>query len=296
MALKADDYTGVHTALVTPFSEDGSQVDHVSLERLINFQMESGASGIVPCGSTGEAAALSESEFREVVATSVKSAQGKVPVTVGVTSNVTWKVVEQAKQIEELGADAVLLVVPFYNKPTQQGIIEHFRAVREAVSLPIVAYNVPSRTGTNMLPETVKTLADEDLVIALKEASGSMDQWLDLAAAVGEKISLLSGEDALIYSCVSTGGKGTISASANIIPKELSEIVCRALAQESNVAYQLQLKVLPLIRLMFAEPNPMPVKAALASKGIIASSTLRGPLRAVKNETLKSVQHALEVL
>lgn len=286
---------GVHTAIVTPFTADASAVDYDSLSSLLAYQLENGVSGIVVCGSTGEAAALSAEEFHKVIEFVVKEVGGRVPVTAGLNANVTWKAIEQVELVQSVGVDAVLVVIPFYNKPTQDGIVEHFESIYKSTSLPLIAYNVPGRTGTNLLPVTLERLVEKKLIIGLKEASGSMDQWLDMALQVGDCVNMLSGEDSLVHAAMASRGKGTISASANIIPKSMVEITSLALEGKFEAAFDAQMFALPVIRAMFMETNPVPVKAALALRGVIAHPTTRLPLVPAAEKTVAKISELLKL-
>lgn len=280
---------GTITPLVTPFSKDGS-VDFKSLEKLFEFQVSNGVKSFVPCGSTGEAAMLSDEEYRSVI-TRVKELCGNeygcIP---GIGQSATNKACDAANFAAKIKADAVLLVTPPYVKPTQAGILEHFRQVKSASKLPIVAYNIPGRSGANMLPTTIAQLVNEGLIIGLKDSTGSIEQLLDTVKLIGNSIAILSGEDSLIHAIMACGGVGTISATANIIPDKIVELTNKFLDGESKVAFKVQLEVLPIIRLMFIETNPIVVKAALAEQGIISSPTVRLPLTPAQETTVQKVR------
>jgi 4-hydroxy-tetrahydrodipicolinate synthase len=285
---------GVYTALATPFLEDSKSIDRESLKRLISFQLSAGVSGLVIAGSTGEAATLNDEEYQQLVEYSVGEVKGRCPVIAGINANNTERGVMLAQMAERAGADGILLVVPFYNKPSQDGIIAHFRAIKDAISLPIVAYNVPGRTVTNMLPATVAKLAEENLIVGLKDATGSMDQMLETVRLCGDKIAILSGEDSLLYSCLAVSGKGMISATANVIPEVFVSIHKNFMMGNLKDALAAQLKVLPIVNAMFLESNPVPVKAALMLKGIIKSDSVRLPLLPAQDRTIQALKEIFQ--
>lgn len=276
-------FRGVFTALVTPFSSDGSTVDFESLERLVAFQQRAGIDGYVVCGSTGEAATLSDAEYEELVK-KARSLIPEKPVVAGISVSSTTKAVEMAKVIEKLGCDGVLLATPPYNKPSQAGIVEHFKQVRGATTLPIVAYNIPSRSGVSIEAETLAALSRDGIIAGVKESSGSVDTFIDVRMAVEETCSVLSGEDSLFLGTLACGGQGIISASANVLPREF-QTVWQAWKEGANhVATEAQLAMVTKIRLLFRETNPVPVKAALARLGIINSAAVRLPLVPLSDE------------
>lgn len=286
MAIVSGDLCGTFTALATPFSSDGLDVDYVSLGQLIEFQLGAGVNGLVVCGSTGEAATLSAAEYAEVLKQAVSIVRGRVPCIAGVGSSSTAVAVSMAKAAQESGCDAVLVSTPPYNKPSQQGIVEHFRSIKRAVGIPLVAYNIPGRAVTNIVPETVRTLVSEGLIIGLKESAGSFDQLLDILLLVRDKIAVLSGEDSMVHGCMASGGHGTISASANVIPELFLSITANALAGKWVSSLESQYSALPLIRALFMETNPVPVKAALMLKGVIKSNMVRLPLLPAAERTI----------
>jgi len=257
------------------------------------MQIEAGVDGLVACGSTGEAASLSEEEYALVLSQVRETARGRVPCLGGISVSSSARAVEMAKVIEKAGLQGILLAAPPYNKPPQSGIVAHFSAVHSAVSLPIVAYNIPGRSGVNIQPLTIAQLAKEGVIIGLKEASSSLDQALDILVECGERISLLSGEDSLVLALMACGGRGVISATANVAPREFADLTRAALAGAWEEARELQLKLLPLVRCMFAETNPIPLKAALAMRGVIRSSAVRLPLVEAKPETKERIKRVL---
>ncbi len=284
---------GTFTALATPFTHDGSAPDIQSLCSLIDYQIAAGVNGLVVCGSTGEAATIEDNEYREIVSAAINHIKGRVPLIAGVGGSSTARAVSLAKYLEDSGVDGILLVTPPYNKPTQDGIVQHFLAVRSAGTLPIIAYNVPGRTSVNMLPETVASLAKRGIIIGLKDASGSLAQTLDTFALTQRSISILSGEDGLIHATMAAGGTGVISVISNVWPKETLAITDAARSCHWEDSLQAQVKVLPMVRAMFCETNPIPVKTALALRGIIRHPTLRLPLVAAQPSTIERIKGLL---
>lgn len=268
-------FGGSIVAIVTPFRR--GKVDEEAFRQLIEFQIENGTSAIVPCGTTGESATLSMEEHNRVIEIAVNAVKKRVPVIAGTGGNSTQEAIELTAHAKKSGADATLQVVPYYNKPTQEGMYQHFKAIAKAVPLPQVLYNVPSRTGANMLPQTVARLADLPEVVAIKEASGDLGQMAEVVRLVGEKVTLLSGDDNLTLPVLSIGGKGVISVVANIVPKETSEMVRAWEKGDVGNARSLFFKLLPLCQAMFYETNPIPVKTSLALMGKI-DGELRLPL------------------
>jgi 4-hydroxy-tetrahydrodipicolinate synthase len=295
MTITVKNLAGTWPAIVTPFSKEGTKIDYESLSKLLEFQIAGGVSGIVVCGSTGEAATLSDEEYRTVIAHTVKSVAKRVPVVAGIGSNNTARAVEMAKLLTELKVDGILLVVPPYNKPTHEGLVAHFSEVHRASPLPIIAYNVPGRTGLNMLPKTVAVLVEKNLIVGLKEACGSIDQVLDLVALVGDRLAILSGEDSLTHATMACSGKGVISVLANALPKEVSELTAAGLRGDWDTALKAQIHILPACRAMFMETNPIPVKTLMAMRGIIAHPTLRLPLVPAQAETVAKLKSVMAI-
>jgi 4-hydroxy-tetrahydrodipicolinate synthase len=256
---------GSMVALATPF-KDG-KVDFAALEALVEWQIASGQTALVPCGSTGESATMSHEEHSEVVSAVIKTAAGRVPVIAGTGSNATAEAIRLTRDAERAGARAALLISPYYNKPTQDGIVEHYRAVANASGLPLIVYNIPGRTGSTIEPQTLKRLSDIDRVVGVKEATGSLDRVIDTIAACGERFVVLSGEDSLTVPMIAMGARGVISAVANVIPKEMAQLTDAALAGRYDEARDVSYRALPVIRACFLETNPIPVKAALAMLG-----------------------------
>lgn len=254
-------FTGAGVALVTPFDEAG--VNEAALRALVGFHHREGTDALIVCGSTGEAATMSPAEQRRALEIVLDENAGRLPVIAGCGGSETAAVVRLAEQAREAGADGLLVSAPPYNKPTQAGLIAHFRAVLAAADLPLVVYNVPGRAAVNILPATVATLAEDSRVIAVKEASGDLSQVAELARLVGDRLSLWSGNDDQIVPVLSLGGTGVISVLANVAPRDTSRMVHEFLAGRVAESRALQLRYLPLINALFAEPNPIPVKAAV---------------------------------
>lgn len=268
-------FKGAITALVTPM-KDG-MVDEEKLRNLVEFQINNGISALVPCGTTGEAATLSYEEHMRVIEIVVEQSNKRVPVIAGTGSNSTHETIYLTEFAKKVGCDAALVVTPYYNKPTQKGLYEHFKAVAEAVDIPIVLYNVPGRTSVNMLPDTVIKLSKIKNIVAVKEASGSLDQVSEIIAGVSPDFDVLSGDDSLTIPMMALGAKGVISVASNIIPKEVSQIVDLWLKGDIAAARDLHLKLFPLFKGIFIETNPIPVKKALHLMGIIEND-IRLPL------------------
>lgn len=260
-------FKGAGVAIVTPFHEDGS-VNYEKLQELIDFQIENGTDAIIICGTTGEAATMTEEEHSDVIAFAVKAVNHRVPVVAGTGSNCTATAIKLSKEAEESGADALLCVTPYYNKATQPGLIRHFTAVANAVSLPIIVYNVPSRTGCNVLPETMAQLCrDCENIVAIKEASGNISQIAKLAQLAGDTCEIYSGNDDQIVPILSLGGVGVISVLSNVAPRQTHEICQKFFDGDVAGSCRMQLEALPLINSLFCEVNPMPVKTALNLMG-----------------------------
>lgn len=284
---------GTFPAIVTPFTERGEAVDFDSFGTLIDYVIAHGVTGLVVCGSTGEAVTLSAEEYRNVIEFARHRVGNRATVVAGVGASSTSRAVELAQLVSAIGVDAILLVTPPYNKPTPTGVVAHFAAVRSSTAAPIIAYNVPSRTGMNLLPHTVGRLVDEGLIIGLKESSGSVDQALDVAALCGKRLAVLAGEDSLVTPIMSIGGRGVVSVTANIVPEIVAALVNAALNGRSNEARDIQIELLPLARAMFTETNPIPVKSALHLKGLIRFPTTRLPLTPPEPATLDRLRTVL---
>ena len=258
-------FKGVATALATPFSENGINI--TEFEKFINFQIDSGINALVVCGTTGEASTMSKEEKIAIIKCAVKTSAGRVPIIAGTGSNNTSSAIEMATIAEILGVDALLIVTPYYNKTTQQGLIEHYKAIANSVSLPIILYNVPSRTGLNILPETCLELSKIENIVGIKEASGNISQVAEITRLCGDDFSIYSGNDDQIVPILSLGGKGVISVLSNIAPKLTCSITNSFFQNAINEACHYQLEALPLIHSLFAETNPIPIKEALNLSG-----------------------------
>ena len=273
--MKKTVFTGAATAIITPFTEEG--VDWEAFGRLIDYQLAGGISGIVAAGTTGEGSTLTDREHEDVVSFCVRRVAGRVPVIAGTGSNDTAHAIERTRTACSAGADAVLLVTPYYNKTTQRGLIASFSAIADASTVPCILYNVPSRTGLNMLPETLAVLAEHERIAAVKEACGNISQVAKEMLLCGDGLDVYSGCDDQIVPTLSLGGKGIISVIANILPKETTEICKRFFSGDVQGAAALQLKLLPLMNQLMIETNPIPAKAACAALGF-GRNLLRLPL------------------
>ena len=279
--MKKTIFKGAATAIVTPLTKDG--IDYEQFGRLIDWQIEEGIDAIVVCGTTGEASTLTDEEHRDAIAYAVKKVNGRVPVIAGTGSNDTAYAIELTQFACEAGADAILLVTPYYNKATQKGLIESFRAVADVSTKPIILYNVPSRTGCNILPATAAILAEHPNIVAIKEASGNISQIAELAALTRGKLEIYSGNDDQIVPIMSLGGIGVISVLSNPMPKATAELCRKFFEGDVAGAAKMQLDLLPLINALFCEVNPIPVKAAMAAMGY-CENYLRLPLTTMEPE------------
>jgi dihydrodipicolinate synthase len=277
-------FEGSYVALITPFKENG-EVDEDKIRELVNYHIENGTSGIVPCGTTGEAPTLTFSEHEKVIKIVVEEVKGRIKVIAGAGSNNTDRAIELTKYAKKLGADAALSTCPYYNKPTQRGLYEHYRKIAEEAKFPIMLYNVPGRTGTNIEAETVARLAEIPEIVAIKEATGSLEQMIKIQDLCGDKIEILSGEDHLILPMLSIGAKGVVSVVANIMPREMSELISSFLNREFEKAYNLHTKLYEVSRNMFIEGNPVTVKAAMNILGQIDNDLVRLPLVSAEQKT-----------
>ena len=268
-------FYGCGTALVTPFR--GNRVDFDALEGLIDWQLEEGADALVILGTTGEPSTVTDAERPAIIECAVARAGRRAPVIVGTGSNDTRTAIRQSVEAQTLGADGLLVVTPYYNRASQEGLARHYAAIAERVELPIIMYNVPGRTGVNLLPQTVATLARHPNLCGIKEASGSLRQLTDLASACGEGVAVYCGNDDQVVPAMALGARGVISVAANVIPRQMHELAMAWFQGDPKKALALQLKALPLIRALFSEVSPIPVKAALARMGLI-EETLRLPL------------------
>ncbi|HJY84339.1 MAG TPA: 4-hydroxy-tetrahydrodipicolinate synthase [Candidatus Binatia bacterium] len=259
-------FSGSLVALITPFKN--GKVDEKRLVDLIEWHIHSGTHGIFPCGTTGESATLSHEEHTQVIKLVVEVVKKRVPVVAGTGSNSTAEAIRLTREAQGVGADGVVMISPYYNRPTQEGIYQHYKAVAQAVpEFPIIFYNIPSRTGSNIEPSTMARLADIDNIVGVKEAAGSIDQVLNIVSACGDKLAIFSGEDSLTFSMMSLGGKGVLSTAANVVPREMADLANACLTKQWEKAAQLQIKLLSLIRALFIETNPIPAKTALSLMG-----------------------------
>lgn len=285
-------FKGSIVAIVTPFK--GNTVDEQALKKLIDFQIKNGTSGIVPCGTTGESATLSFQEHDRVIELTIKHTRKRVPVIAGTGSNSTEEAVMLTRHAAKLGADASLQVSPYYNRPTQKGLYEHFKAIADSVRIPIILYNIASRTGVNIEPETIARLAcDCKNIVGVKEASGSLDQMSRIKALCPPKFDLISGDDSLTLPVLAIGGTGIISVVANIVPRDVANLVKEFGKGNIREAQKLHYKLLPLIKAMFIETNPICVKTAMGLLGM-CSPDLRLPMCAMSAENLGKLKKALE--
>ncbi|HUC54678.1 MAG TPA: 4-hydroxy-tetrahydrodipicolinate synthase [Candidatus Cybelea sp.] len=287
-------FTGTGTALVTPFRGDGS-LDESTLRALIKRQMEAGIDFLVPCGTTGESPTLTHDEHLRVVEIAVELAKGRVPVLAGAGGYNTREVMALARELAVIGVDGCLSVTPYYNKPTQEGLFQHYRAIADAVALPIILYSVPGRTGVNIEPATVKRLAGIENIVGIKEASGSVAQMAAILNAVPDDFVVLSGDDAITLPVVSLGGRGVISVVSNEIPAEMSQLTRLALNGDFAGARAIHRRYHPLMEINFVESNPIPVKAAMAEMGLL-EPVWRLPLVAPKVENQVRIRAVLESL
>jgi 4-hydroxy-tetrahydrodipicolinate synthase len=284
-------FTGVYTAMVTPF-KDGA-IDYVSLEGIIEMQIAGGVDGILPMGTTGESPTVSHKEHKKLVKEVVKLVNGRVKVIAGTGSNSTEEAIDLSKSAEEDGVDAIMLVNPYYNKPTQRGLISHFETVAKKVSVPVIVYNIPGRTGVNFQPESLKELLDRaDNVVTIKEASGDIAQMMRVIELCGDRLTLLSGDDNVLLPVLSIGGKGVISVLSNMLPADVKRVVTGFEKGRFDEARDLFYKLLPLCRAMFLETNPIPIKAAMEMMGY-CTSEMRLPLTNLGSENRDRLKQAL---
>jgi 4-hydroxy-tetrahydrodipicolinate synthase len=267
-------FQGTLVALVTPFAD--GQVDYAAIERLVDWHVEEGTDGLVPVGTTGESPTVDVDEHEKIIETVVRRADGRVPVVAGTGGNATAEAIELTCFARDVGADGSLQVCPYYNKPTQDGLYRHFAAIAEACDLPMVLYNIPGRTGISMTPETVARLADLDQVVAIKEATGSMDQASEILARCD--LAVLSGDDSLTLPLMAIGAVGVISVVANLVPQDMKRLTDAMLAGDAAAARDAHARLFPLCRAMFVETNPIPIKTAMKWAGLLESDERRLPL------------------
>ena len=283
-------FSGSMVALVTPF-KDG-KVDWDSLEALVEFHLKNGTHGIVPCGTTGESATLSHEEHDHVIKAVINAVNKRIPVIAGTGSNSTDEAIRLTREAEKSGADGALMISPYYNRPTQEGIYQHYKKVASEVGIPIVVYNIPARTGSKIEPETLARLAEIKNISGVKEATGSVDQAIDVIRLCGDRLAVYSGEDSLTFSLMALGGKGVISTVANIAPKEMSQLAVACLNEKWQEGRELQFKLMPLIRAVFLETNPIPVKTALSLMGK-CTGEVRLPLTQMSEGALGKLKPAM---
>ena len=275
-------FTGMATAIVTPMHTDGS-IDYEALSRFVEFQIDSGINGLVVMGTTGENATIEPEDQKKVIAYTVEKVAGRVPVIAGTGTNNTEHVLHNTRNACQVGADAILVVTPYYNKATQNGLVTHFTAVADESTLPVILYNVPGRTGCNLLPKTVAKLSEHPNITAIKEATGSLAQMIEIMHLCGDKIDVYSGEDGLTVPMMAMGAKGTISVLSNVAPRQSVAMTDACLRGDYAAAAKMQCDLLPLINALFSEVNPIPAKAATAAMGFGADA-LRLPLTSMEEQ------------
>jgi 4-hydroxy-tetrahydrodipicolinate synthase len=284
-------FSGTFTALVTPFRN--GEVDVEALEGMVEFQIQHGVSGLVPCGTTGETPAMSEAEDRVVVETVVRITNGRVPIIAGTGSNSTDMAIKYTKMAREVGADGSLQVAPYYNKPTQEGLYRHFAAIAESTELPLVLYNIPGRTGVTISAETMARLAEIPNIVGVKDSTLSMNMISDVIRLCGEEFDVLSGDDPMTLPLVALGGRGVISVASNVAPGAVSDMVRAVLEGDWERGRELHYELLPLFRALFVETNPIPVKTAASLLGL-CSDEMRLPLVPMEGENLRALQETLD--
>ena len=287
-------FTGCGTALVTPFRRDFS-LDDTTLRKLVDRQVQAGIDFLVPCGTTGENPTLGRHEHLRVVEITLEEAKGRVPVLAGAGGYNTAEVIALAKELEAMGVDGILSVTPYYNKPTAEGLCLHYKAIASAVSLPVIVYSVPRRTGTNIDVATLKRLAEIENIVGIKEASGDLSQVASMLGHLPEDFLVLSGDDALALPIIALGGKGLISVVSNEIPAEMTQLIRECLENNFDKARRLQCRFLPLMEVNFIESSPIPVKAAMAAMGLL-EPVWRLPLGPPKPESEEKIRGVLECL
>jgi 4-hydroxy-tetrahydrodipicolinate synthase len=287
-------FTGCGTALVTPFKQDLT-LDEPTLRKLVRRQIEAGINFLVPCGTTGESPTLTRAEHLRVVEIALEEATGKVPVLAGAGGYNTHEVIELAREIERMGADGILSVTPYYNKPTQEGLYQHYKAIASAIRLPIVVYSVQGRTGVNVEPATLARLAQIDNIVGVKEASGNIGQMANVIQEVPAGFTVLSGDDAITIPLIALGGRGVISVASNEIPAEMTQLAQAALKGDFEAARAIQRRLLPLMNVNFVESNPIPVKAAMAHLGLL-ELVYRLPMCPPTDASRAKIEKALEAV
>jgi len=284
---------GVYTALVTPFSEDGASVDFEALDSLVEAQIAAGVAGLVPCGTTGEAPTLSDTEQRQVIERTVRAARGRVPVVAGTGSFSTQKTILASQTALEAGADAVMVVMPYYSRPSQAGLVEHVTRVAANVKGPILLYNIPGRTGVDLGADATETICNRSAnVVGIKDATGNVVRCQELVRRLGDRLAIMSGDDALTLAMMACGARGVISTTSNLLPKAVTDMVKLVLAGESKEARRAHLALLPVYDAMFIEASPAPVKFAMSLKGR-CTAAVRPPLVAASEAARAKVGDAV---
>jgi len=287
-------FQGCGTAMVTPFRKDGA-LDELNLRSLVKRQIQEGINFLVPCGTTGENPTLTHQEHLRVVEITLEEAKGRVPVLAGAGGYNTAEVIETAREIKGMGADGILSVTPYYNKPTQEGLYQHFKAIASAVRLPIIVYSVQGRTGVNVEPATLKRLAEIDYIVGVKEASGNISQMAQVVHQIPSTFAVLCGDDSIAIPLIALGGHGVVSVVSNEIPREFTKLIQRALSNDFAGARELQRQYLPLMEVNFVESNPIPVKAAMALMGLL-EPVWRLPLCPPSPANLAKIEKVVEAL
>ena len=286
-------FKGMATAIVTPMTTDG--IDYEALGRFIDFQIENGINAIVVMGTTGENATIEYDDQKEIIRFTVEKVAKRVPVIAGTGTNNTAHVLHNTKNACEVGADAILVVTPYYNKATQNGLYQHFKTIADASTVPVILYNVPGRTGCNLLPTTVARLAEHPNIVGLKEATGNMAQMVEIMHLCGDKIDIYSGEDALTVPMMAMGGAGTISVLSNVAPKQAVAMTDACMAGDYATAAKMQCDLLPLINALFSEVNPIPAKAGVSAMGF-GEENLRLPLTPMEDATRANLYEQMRKL
>jgi 4-hydroxy-tetrahydrodipicolinate synthase len=283
-------FEGAGVAIVTPFTN--GEVDYNTLGSLLEYHVKAGTSAIIICGTTGEASTMSEAERKEAIKFTVDTIAGRIPVIAGTGSNSTQSSIDMSVYAEEAGADGVLVVTPYYNKTTQSGMVAHFNAIANSITIPVILYNVPGRTGLNLLPSTVKILSETPNIVAVKEASGDISQVAEIARLCDDDFAMYSGNDDMIIPLLSLGGKGVISVVANILPTETNDMVMKYLAGNVNEARDMQLRMNGLVNALFIETNPIPIKTAMNILGMNAGQ-LRLPLTEMESQNVEILKREM---
>lgn len=284
-------YKGVFTALITPFTKE-NKIDEIKLKELVKMQMDNGVAGLVPIGTTAESPTLTSDESKRIIEIVVKEVNGRIPIIAGAGANSTEKAIAQTKIAAELGVDASLQVVPYYNKPTQEGLIRHFTAIADAVNLPVILYEVPGRSGVSLSNSSINFLSKHPGIVGIKVASGNIPSIMDIISSTSEDFDVLSGDDNLAYPIMALGGSGLISVASNLYPKLTVDLVDACIKEKWEEARDLHYKLLPVFRAMFLESNPIPVKAAMAMKGYILEN-YRLPLCEMSKDNRKKLENII---